>query len=149
MKVLKLEKTYLNLDHVTMVKDTSPDGRVRIEVIFVGGGYKIFHTEDAEIIRKWVRENSVNGQDEYEAVHDYDAPSMQEIKLAATEAAEYGHSLESVKAIPEEGDSVWLEKGISEVTKRTSTDSKDPEEVVILLYCTRPTPVKGISDLDQ
>ena len=56
MKMLKLENTYLNLDHVRMFKDTSPDGRVRIEVIFVGGGYKIFHYEDAEIIRKWIQE---------------------------------------------------------------------------------------------
>jgi len=148
MKVLKLEKTYLNLDHVRMFKDTSSHGTVRFQVYW-HLDYTTFHHEDAEIIRDWVRENSVNGQDEYEAVHDYDAPSMQEIKLAATEAAEYGHSLESVKAIPDEGDSVWLERGISEVTKRTSGYSKDPEEVVILLHCMRPTPVKGISDLDQ
>ena len=150
MKMLKLEKTYLNLDHVSMVKDLSKGDFCKIRVWFqpmLDSEY--FSGADAETIKRWFEQNNGNHLDKDEAVHDYDAPSMQEIKLASKDAAEYGHSLESVKAIPDEGDSVWLERGISEVTKRTSGYSKDPEEVVILLHCMRPTPVKGISDLDQ
>ena len=144
MKMLKLEKTYLNLDHVTRVEDLSNGNLCKIRVWLLASLESVFFScADAETIKRCFEQNNGNHLDKDEAVHDYDAPSMQEIKLASKDAAEYGHSLESVKPIPDEGDSVWVEKGVSEVTRRTSTDSKDPEEVVILLYCTRPTPVKG------